>query len=232
MIGSRQGWKEAPYAACPADAADIAAAALRWDEPGLGPITLLPGVATEHPGGMPDVMRGEETQVFGALAAMDRSRGLFITPGTHSKRITVEAGRITGFRSFMTGEVFAALKDHTILSRLMSAGAPSGQGFARGVNAAQGLDSPGALLNAVFGARTLGLFDKLPGHELADYLSGLLIAAELISALGDAADAVVIGSDDLSERYINAAALLGRKLVKAPADCVARGQAAIMEAGA
>lgn len=231
MIGSRQGWKEAPYARCPASAADIAQAALRWSEPGIGEVTLMPGVMTEHADGMPDVMRGEETQVFGALAALGRDSGLFVTPGTHSKRITVEAGRITGFRSFMTGEVFAALRDHTILSRLMSEGEPGGEGFRRGVAAARGLDSPGALLGAVFGARTFGLFDKLPGHELADYLSGLLIGAELLSALGDAEEAVVIGSDALVERYVSAAAALDRTLVKAPADCVPRGQAALVATG-
>ncbi len=231
MIGSRQGWREAPYAACPASSADIAARALRWEEPGVGPVTLLPGVMTEHASGMPDVMRGEETQVFGALAASGADGGLFITPGTHSKRVTVEGGRITGFASYMTGEVFAALKGHTILSRLMTEGEATGEGFRRGVEAAAGLEGPGALLNAVFGARTLGLFDRLPGAELADYLSGLLIGAELVSALPEGGQAVVIGSAELDARYVKAAGLLGRRLTPAPADCVVLGQVALMRAG-
>jgi 2-dehydro-3-deoxygalactonokinase len=231
MIGSRQGWKEAPYAPCPAGAGEIARAALRWDEPGIGAITLLPGVTTEHASGMPDVMRGEETQVFGALAALGRDEGVFITPGTHSKRITVEGGRIVSFASYMTGEVFAALKDHTILARLMAEGEPDGTGFRDGISAAARLQGPGDLLNAVFGARTLGLFDRLPGRELADYLSGLLIGAELVSALPEGGEGVVIGSDALAARYGAAAEALGRRLVKAPPDCVARGQIAVLAAG-
>jgi 2-dehydro-3-deoxygalactonokinase len=231
MIGSRQGWKEAPYAACPADVRALAAKALRWNEPSIGAVMLLPGVMAEHASGMPDVMRGEETQVFGALAAMGLREGVFIAPGTHSKRITVRDGRIESFASFMTGEVFAALKEHTILKRLMTDGEPSGEGFRRGVAAAAGLESGGELLHAIFGARTLGLFDRLPGHELSDYLSGLLIGSELATAMPEGGEGVVIGSDALAERYIAAAEMLGRTLNKAPADCVALGQSAVLAAG-
>ena len=65
-------------------------------------------------------MRGEETQILGVLAASGRGDGLFVLPGTHSKWARVEAGRIVGFATFMTGEVFAALKDHSLLGRLMA----------------------------------------------------------------------------------------------------------------
>lgn len=233
MIGSRQGWIEAPYVSAPASLGDLTARLVTWQEPGLGAISLVPGVMQDPQGGIPDVMRGEETQVFGALALMGLSDGIFIMPGTHSKCIVVEAARIIRFASFMTGEVFAALKGHTILGRLMpvdagGVAAAPGEGFARGVLAARGLTSAGALLNAVFGARTLGLFERLPASELADYLSGVLIGAELCAALPEDGCGIVVGSGELVLRYTEAARLLGRTLTPAPEDSVVAGQAAIL----
>lgn len=235
MIGSRQGWVEAPYVPAPASLGNLAAWLVTWQEPGLGPISLVPGVMQDPQGGIPDVMRGEETQVFGALALMGLHEGIFIMPGTHSKCIVVEAAHIVRFASFMTGEVFAALKGHTILGRLMTddaggAAAGPGEGFARGVLAARGLTGAGALLNAVFGARTLGLFERLPGGELADYLSGVLIGAELCAALPERGGGIVVGNGELVRRYTEAARLLGRTLTPAPEDSVVAGQAAILSA--
>src|SRR5262249_54043851 len=130
MIGSRQGWREAPYARCPAGADDLVEALVRFEHDGLA-LALVPGLSAENTG-MPDVMRGEETQIFGALALSGRDDGLFLLPGTHSKWANVSARRIMSFRTFMTGEVFGALKDHTILGRLMH-GDEDPAGFARGV---------------------------------------------------------------------------------------------------
>ncbi|MCX7326330.1 MAG: 2-dehydro-3-deoxygalactonokinase [Hyphomicrobiales bacterium] len=228
MIGSRQGWVEAPYVTSPASSADLAARLTRWKEPDLGVISLIPGVMSDPPGGMPDVMRGEETQVFGGAALMGRASGTFIMPGTHSKCIVLGEGVLQSFRSFMTGEMFAALKRHTILGRLMTEGAPTGQGFEAGVRAAATVSSAGDLMNAVFGARTLGLFERLPGHELEDYLSGLLIGAELCASLPKGAEAVVVGSGELSDRYCRAALLVDRTLTPAPDRCVVAGQMAVM----
>jgi 2-dehydro-3-deoxygalactonokinase len=228
MIGSRQGWIEAPYVGMPATLDDLAARVVSIDEPGLGPIRLIPGVMQEPEGGMPDVMRGEETQIFGALHLMGINGGVFIMPGTHSKRIEVTGDRLLSFNSYMTGEVFAALKGHTILGRLMAEGEASGEGFARGVAAGRDLPSGGALLNAVFGTRTLGLFGRIAAVELADYLSGLLIAAELSAALPTGGEGVVVGSGELVSRYVTAAELLGRSLVAAPDRCVVAGQIAVM----
>src|SRR4051794_32763803 len=104
MIGSRQGWKEAPYAPCPAGADEIVKGLARINHDGLA-IVLVPGLSTENDA-MPDVMRGEETQILGALALSGKSEGLFLLPGTHSKWAAVNAGRIMSFRTFMTGEMF------------------------------------------------------------------------------------------------------------------------------
>ncbi|MBV8391704.1 MAG: 2-dehydro-3-deoxygalactonokinase, partial [Alphaproteobacteria bacterium] len=102
MIGSRQGWQEAPYASCPAGLADIVPR-LHWIE--RGRIAIVPGLSTEQ-SGVPDVMRGEEVQIFGALALIGLSDGLFVLPGTHNKWVTVRDGRVVGFRTYMTGEVY------------------------------------------------------------------------------------------------------------------------------
>ena len=222
MIGSRQGWVEAPYARCPAGADDIVAALTKVDHTGLL-ISLVPGLSTENDG-MPDVMRGEETQIFGALALSGRADGLFLLPGTHSKWAEVREGRIVSFRTFMTGEVFGALKDHTILGRPMRAGPPDNMAFARGVKEGTNLDSAGALLNRMFATRTYSLFGRLSDTALSDYLSGLLIGAEVSAAMGLADAAVtIVASPSLAQRYADALVVLGYKCSLAPEDCVAAG---------
>jgi 2-dehydro-3-deoxygalactonokinase len=222
MIGSRQGWREAPYARCPADADDIVRVLARIDHPGR-PVALVPGLSIENDA-MPDVMRGEETQIFGALAVAERDAGLFLLPGTHSKWAEVASGRIMSFRTFMTGEVFGAFKDHTILGRLMSGSAADADAFARGVREGASLESAGALLNRIFATRTYGLMDKLPATGLADYLSGLLIGAEVAEATRQTKAAVtIIASPVLAQRYTDALKLLGHDNALAPADCVAAG---------
>jgi len=172
---------------------------------------------------MPDVMRGEETQIFGALALSGNDDGLFLLPGTHSKWAQVVDGRIVSFRTFMTGEVFGALKDHTILGRLMNEGSDA-EGFARGVREGAAVGSAGALLNRMFATRTYGLMDKLSGAALSDYLSGLLIGAEIAEATRRSKGAVtIIASPALAQRYTDALGLLGHQSTLAPDDCVAAG---------
>ncbi len=231
MIGSRQGWHEAPYARCPASADEIVKALARIAHAGQT-ISLVPGLSTENDA-MPDVMRGEETQIFGALARSGGGDGLFLLPGTHSKWAEVSGGRIVSFRTFMTGEVFGALKEHTILGRLMRGNAPDAEAFSRGVREGAALDSAGALLNRVFATRTYGLMDKLADTALSDYLSGLLIGAEVAEATRKTTSAVtIIASPALAQRYTEALKLLGHDSTLAPADCVAAGHWRIARAAA
>jgi 2-dehydro-3-deoxygalactonokinase len=227
MIGARQGWVEAPYAQCPAGLHEIAAGIVTVETCALGAVGLVPGVCASESDGAPDVMRGEETQILGALAAMGRSEGVFVLPGTHSKWARVEGARIASFATYMTGEIFAALKDHTILGRMMAGEANDGVGFGEGVRKAAQLQRPGDVLHAVFMTRTLGLFDRLAADQLSEYLSGLLIGAELLSGARDAQSAVVIGSPALTARYCTAGDILGLALEPAPDDCAALGQRAL-----
>jgi len=234
MVGSRQGWVEAPYVACPAGAAEIAAAATSVPAARIGRVVVVPGLSARDARGAPDVMRGEETQILGALGAGGRADGLFVLPGTHSKWARVEAGRIVDFATFMTGEVFAALKDHSLLGRLMAPpdatdAASAADGFARGLAAAAALERPGDLLHAIFMTRTLGLFHELPAQGLADYLSGLLIGAEVLAGAQGAREACVVGSLGLTARYRAAGEALGVALAPAPENCATLGQIALLE---
>ncbi len=224
MAGSRQGWVEAPYCPCPAGFADIAAQ-LAWIAPGR--IAIVPGLSCET-GGVPDVMRGEETQVFGALDALHLDSALLVHPGTHSKWVRIAGGRIEGFATFMTGECYALLRHHSILARTM----PEGDGeldasaFERGVRHAV---RSGTLLNAAFSARTLALFDRLPAAALPSYLSGLVIGEEL-RAQGLAAGAqpvILVGSEALTQRYQLALRVLGVAARSAGAQAAWRGLHAI-----
>ena len=208
MAGSQQGWQEAPYCPCPAGFEELASA-LHWLQPGR--IAIVPGLSCLHSDGLPvpqhDVMRGEEIQIFGALALTGRRDATVVLPGTHSKWAQVEAGRVQGFRSFMTGEVFALLSQHSILSRTLATDAPWHEGaFVHGVQLAQRTPS---VLSSIFATRTLALFGSLPAEQHASFLSGLLIGEEL-RAMHRAANAVLlVGNALLTGRYALALSSLG-----------------------
>jgi 2-dehydro-3-deoxygalactonokinase len=196
MAGSRQGWAEAPYVSCPAGPDELTRR-LHWIEPGR--IALVPGLSDEQ-GDVPDVMRGEEVQIFGAMRLAGLTEGLFVLPGTHSKWATVQGGRITGFRTFMTGEFYGLLSQHSILARTLEADAALDEAvFRRGV--ARAGNGEGLLHNA-FGVRALALFGRLSLPESASYLSGLLIGEELrFQELPSGSVVIVIGTAALTARY-------------------------------
>jgi 2-dehydro-3-deoxygalactonokinase len=203
MAGSRQGWAEAPYVACPAGPEELARH-LHWIE--RDRIAIVPGLSDRR-GDVPDVMRGEEVQIFGAMRLAGLSDGLFVLPGTHSKWATVQNGRVMGFRTYMTGEVYGLFAQHSILSRTLDPAAPLDEAtFLRGV--AQAGNGAG-LLHDAFGVRALGLFGRLSPAQSASYLSGLLIGEELCQQkLVPGGEVIVIGASALVERY---ALALGKK---------------------
>ena len=214
MAGSRQGWVEAPYCPCPASMADVARH-VAWIE--RGRIAIVPGLTCEQLlpapaaglASVPDVMRGEEAQVFGALQRLNLRDAVVVLPGTHSKWVRVEDRRVTTFRTFMTGEFYALLRQHSILARTLPPddGTLDPQAFDAGV-AMAGHDA--GLLHNAFQARTLGLFDRMPPQALPSYLSGLLIGEELRHQSLEAGQTVVIvGAPTLTLRYERALALQG-----------------------
>jgi 2-dehydro-3-deoxygalactonokinase len=207
MVGSQYGWREAPYVRCPADATALAGQQLTLDDR----LSIIPGLVDDA--AQPDVMRGEETQIVGALALHPElaEEACLVLPGTHSKWARVKSGRVTGFATHMTGELFALLRQHSVLNRLMPADGSSPaspEAFLKGVDAAQ---ARGGLGHQLFAVRTLGLFKQLAAEQLPDYLSGLLIGHELASELQGAQTRVaLIGDPALCARYAQALQHLGQ----------------------
>ena len=205
MIGSRQGWLEVPYVECPAtpDAIGRACGKIDWEQGRR--VYIAPGVSCRDAAGVPDVMRGEETQILGALGELGGD-AVVCLPGTHSKYVRVRDGRILDFTTHMTGEVFSVLWRHSILGRLSDTETVDDEvAFDAGVDrsaAGQGL------LHHLFGVRTRGLFREIPATGLASYLSGLLIGHE-IRAAAPAARVSVIGDAKLARLYGRALARCG-----------------------
>ncbi len=198
MVGSRQGWVEAPYVPCPAGFAEIAGALkeVKWN---ARRAWIVPGLSCRDASGVHDVMRGEEVQVLGA-----EQEGLICLPGTHSKWVEVERGRIVRFSTHMTGEVYAVLKQHSILGRMMEQGKPDAGAFAEGVKRS---GEAGGLLHHLFGVRTRGLMGELDPAASASYLSGILIGHEL-RAFG-VQRVSLLGAPELTALYAQAAEALG-----------------------
>src|SRR5688572_17289459 len=198
MVGSRQGWVEVPYVQCPAGFDEIAAKLVKVDWANRAG-WIVPGVACSDSAGVPDVMRGEETQILGG--GVD---GTICLPGTHSKWVQVRKARIERFSTAMTGEVYAVLKQHSILGRMMEEGKPDAGAFAEGVRRS---GEAGGLLHHLFGVRTRGLMGELDGAASASYLSGILIGHELRSR--NAKPFNLLGAPELAALYQQAAAALG-----------------------
>jgi len=221
MIGSRQGWQEAPYVACPASLAQVAAQLTRIE---LGPrstLHIVPGLRCTGDDGYDDVMRGEETQLWGAGLA---DGACCVLPGTHSKWAWSDrGGAIARFQTFMTGELYGLLTQHGILGRLMQFGQERHSAFAAGVQ--RGLSEHARATHAIFAARTAGLMNRIEPEGLPDFLSGMLIGFEIGAVRREALDGVLLlGDDALCRRYENALALAGIASMRAPHDATTRGQ--------
>lgn len=181
MVGSTIGWREAPYLACPAAPGAIAKSALRFEDRGRA-IAIVPGLSCTNASGLFDVMRGEETQLLGALRlqpGLARGRHLFCLPGTHAKWALVEDGAVIAFQTALSGELFALLSRHSVLARGAGEASPDHAAFGRGVAASR---DPAGLLHLLFSTRSRQLNGELPPAEAASYLSGLIVGAEVAAA--------------------------------------------------
>jgi len=187
MVGSAQGWQEAAYRDTPANVATLGTSLQSVRSLRGVDVHIVPGVIQRS--SLPNVMRGEETQVLGVLQNLAGEAGgdlLIGLPGSHSKWVEVADGCIARFDTFMTGEIFAVLSEHSILGRTQQRGAAfDGEAFDRGVRVALSVEGEIGPLSTVFSARSLGLTGELSATAQADYLSGLLIGHEL-SALASA----------------------------------------------
>ncbi|MGA0544074.1 2-dehydro-3-deoxygalactonokinase [Brevundimonas sp. VNH65] len=200
MAGARGKWREASYSPCPAGISDLFPVTLDLD--GVA-ARLVPGVSLMLDGGLTDVMRGEETQVMGVGDA----DGLIVTPGTHCKWARVSDGRIIDFRTFMTGELFRAIRAETMLGVGMDETGRDQDAFMEGVQRA--LDDP-AITAALFSVRIETLAGRLQTTSAADYLSGLLIGAEVSSQKAQQGRTVtLVGAAALTSRYARALEVAG-----------------------
>jgi 2-dehydro-3-deoxygalactonokinase len=233
MVGSRQGWREVPYVDCPADTATIARGLLPFTAEGAR-IHLVPGVIQRGP--LPNVLRGEETQIVGAMAREPAlaAESLLVLPGTHAKWVRVRDERLVGFETFMTGELFAVLRDHSLLGKpAREAGAADGASdttqvaFDRGLAVARD-SGPAGIAGRLFTARSLFLTGDLPAAATLDYLSGLLIGEEIRSTLASRRDdscpsVALIGDAALCARYRHALAAFGIGDARLCGDAAAAG---------
>jgi 2-dehydro-3-deoxygalactonokinase len=233
MIGSAQGWREAPYCPAPAGAPQLAERLLAVPLDAGGTLHIVPGILQN--GALPNVMRGEETQVLGLLQALSEEvQGLPLLiglPGTHSKWVRAEGGCIEHFDTFMTGELYAAACAHTILARTQRpAEGFQPQAFDRGVAVALSDDGRLGVLATLFSARTLGLTGALAATDQADYVSGLMIGHEIASLVAanatlaqPSARIVLIGNAGLCQRYQRALHARGLSQVDIAAQATERG---------
>jgi 2-dehydro-3-deoxygalactonokinase len=222
MVGSRQGWKEAAYLDCPAGIGDAAAQLTRVEvRPGVT-LHIVPGLTCRSADGQDDVMRGEETQMWGA----DLPAGsCCVLPGTHAKWAWMgDAGQVQRFSTYMTGELYGLLTQHGILGRLMTFGQAAPEAFEAGVRL--GLEQSDNATHVIFAARTAGLMGRVAPEGLPDYLSGILMGIEIASATRTARprEVVLLGDDGLCDRYARALTLAGIASTRAADGATTRGQ--------
>jgi 2-dehydro-3-deoxygalactonokinase len=233
MVGSREGWAEAPYARCPAAPADVARAMTQVDLGGGRFGRIVPGLVCEPAPGAVDVMRGEETLAFGAGV----DNGLICLPGTHPKWVEMKDGRIARFATYFTGEMYALLRHHSMVGR-PAAEPEDPSGFDRGLEAAErnsGRQSGRVgLLHLIFGARAATVTGRLPAAALGPYLSGLLTGDEVNGAFSqfDKPEFVTVVADRPRAGLFTKA--LGRHgvraVVKPPVDALVAGLGRILAA--
>lgn len=220
MVTSRNGWVETPYVECPASLEDLNAA-LRPLRVADADLVFVPGLCRRGPEA--DVMRGEETQLLGLDRSDDRER-IVVMPGTHSKWVLLNRGRIESFRTCMTGELYELLLAHSLIGRIAEGAGFSAPAYAAGVERGHGSPTP---VSDLFGARAGVLTAAIQPNDVAAYLSGLLVGNEIregVAAFGTPVGPVeLVGTKLLSDRYAQALQQLGIACRTAPEDVAARG---------
>ena len=213
MAGSTIGWRNVPYLACPVRPDAIASGALRFEELGRS-IAIAPGLSCHNRLIAPDVMRGEETQILGALRrepALSKGSHLLCMPGTHTKWVVLNDGVIEHFLTGVTGELFDVLQRHSVLVRAPESGeAVGGPAFVAALEQTK-LHPDAELIHLLFGTRSRQLMGELKTRDAGAYLSGLVIGQDVAGAvrlfrneLTASRHVVLVGTPQLSELYATA----------------------------
>jgi len=235
MVGSRSGWREVPYLPCPAGIDDLANALVPLQASALADraLWIVPGVSDTGSDAVPDVMRGEETQLAALLAVLPRGNHVVCLPGTHSKWVSVADGKVRRLTTALTGELYAVLRNHSLLGKLMPEDDSrfDAWAFESGLKRSR---QTGGLLHHLFGVRTLGLFNEMEGSALPSYLSGLLIGHEILASgvlehTPRLSQVHLIGNDRLLALYAQALISWGIGVQRHPEDLAARGMYALWQ---
>lgn len=216
QIGSSIGWRETEYLPCPVTPSDIASKCLGFNAKGMD-VAIVPGVSCQHTNGVRDVMRGEELQVLGWLQMDEKHQQgehLICLPGTHTKWVKVTNGKITVFKTALTGELFDLLSNQSVLIQQQSLENDFAS-FEQGVLFTL-KSSPGSFVHGLFSVRSKQLFDELTPIQAQSYLSGLLIGSDVRAALNaeewqlnEVAEVSIIGSSHLAQSFAHAIQLAG-----------------------
>ncbi|WP_166425356.1 2-dehydro-3-deoxygalactonokinase [Paraglaciecola sp. 20A4] len=210
-VGSDIGWQPTDYVACPTDKTNLLAMSKKFAARGLD-ITILPGISCENRHHLPDIMRGEETQIFGFLSQLPdkANKRLICLPGTHTKWALCEEETITSFITSPVGELYEVLSLHSVLLGPAAEHSWCKSSFTNGLRI--GMHQSSNLLHTLFATRACQVIEKRTNTEAAGYLSGLLIGSDVKAAVQDFdiySHVVVIGSDHICSLYIEALEYIG-----------------------
>lgn len=203
MVGSRQGWMETEYVPCPVSLPSLGGRIVQMPAADGSSLYVVPGISNIGPSGLPDVIRGEETQLFGSVSQQESDDLIACFPGTHCKWAQVERNHIVRFSTFMTGELFAALSECASLAPFLNANEDclDEAAFLEGVALSR---RGGGLSHQAFSIRSGPLVERRPCVAGSSRLSGLLIGAELEAGLRlypGVQKIAIVGTDELGARY-------------------------------
>jgi 2-dehydro-3-deoxygalactonokinase len=232
MVGSSFGWTQAPYVPCPASAGQIAAGCVAIEG---ARVRIVPGLSCTNRLAAPDLMRGEETQILGALQlepALLKGRRLLCLPGTHTKWAVVNDGVVSDFLTAPTGELYSLLTRHSVLisdarnGQTPATASADDAGFAQGVEQIRQVPAAN-LLHRLFQCRSRRLVGEMTPAGVSGFLSGLLIASDAQGALrlmahGTAGSVHIVGAEQLARLYARALAVLGASPEIVDGDAAAR----------
>jgi 2-dehydro-3-deoxygalactonokinase len=206
MVGSKQGWVETPYLKTPCVPIDNQQLAIATTKDNRIKVNFVPGVMQNN---LADIMRGEETQIAGFINKNPDFNGVVCLPGTHTKWVNVKEGQITSFKTFMTGELFGVISNHTLIRHSISIKGWNQAGFEAGIH--EGFNNPGSIASDLFSLRAESIVNDLGRDQARSTLSGLLLGVELNGAqtFWENSNVIIIGSQLLSNNYLQGLKILG-----------------------
>jgi 2-dehydro-3-deoxygalactonokinase len=224
MVGARSGWKEAPYVPVPTSLEQVVKAVTRIQVDAID-VRVVPGLIGADENGIPEVMRGEETEIFGSSVEIAHSSHVCL-PGTHTKWVRMEGNAVAGFSTSMTGDLYKAIREGTILRASTQQEASDPDAFLLGVARSR---QAGELAHLLFGVRTLVLTGTMKEEQASSYLSGILIGHEVRANTQKGEPVHLVGEPALCKLYAMALDAYGVESTLEPEGAALRGLLSIAE---